>query len=78
MNTNLSATFAADFLKNGETVVSGVNRKLRASCVTPCVVETSKFTKGEPTGLPHTMVHCPDMQRKTFSFFLNTPKKGLQ
>jgi hypothetical protein len=55
MYTNLSATFAADFLKDGETVVSDVKRKIRPGCVAPCVVETSKSTKGEPAGLPDTM-----------------------
>ncbi|MBG6070788.1 MULTISPECIES: hypothetical protein [unclassified Polaromonas] len=78
MYTNLSATSAADFLKDAEAVVSGVNSKVRASCVASCFVKTRKFTKGEPAGLPHNRVHCPDMQRKAFSFFVNTPKKGLQ
>jgi hypothetical protein len=78
MCTNLSVTSAADFLKDGEPVVSGVNRKFRAICVIPFYTEISQFTKAQAVRLRHTMVHCPDMQRKTFACFLNAPKEGLK
>ena len=44
----------------------------------PVTFATDFLKDGDPVGLPHNMDHCLDMERRTFAFYLNTPKEGLQ